>query len=497
MFIQQYYLMKKFFILSLFWLLSYNTYSQKIIQEKVLSPAGKSLNLISVFGIKSAFQGVGPGTEYDLTPALDFIDVKDGGFIIRNNFKFTKYSDDLVEEWEVEIKKAFGLQALPNSFTKGNKNAMYYVQVSNSPGFNDIHVTRFDAKGQYIQTQFPVARKYLGITGSFVNRFGLNLILYNFDKKEKKITYTLITLSAADLSIKEKNLLLEHDDYENEKGGNFKLPLYIWGQIDAKEDQIVLIKCYLKEKEDSKAKELIIKTVELSADGSSVSIPKQFTFVPTTDKETRYIAPSVRLDTLNNEFYVYGMMMIEDRLRVNGFYVHKFDYKTGTSIYRREVPFSLFNQLIPEKDRREAVHASFRDVFPVTSFIHATSYLDMPNQGLRLLLYNDSKGLLKDQLKLTGIRLNKNGDAEMIDEYIYKNNIITFYNFYLSPEKRTVYWQDNNPNYKLAPLDYINSLSGKIDPDYTLFSIFYKKDYNLVVSIREKDGEIKAVKLEK
>jgi hypothetical protein len=487
--------MKKQLVIISFLLFSSFSYSQKVIQEVVLSPAGKSLNLISVWGLKSAISGAGPTNNYHLTSSLDFTDVENGGIMLRNQLKFTMYNEGLAKQWEVEIKKVFGLQAMPYSLTMGTKNAMYFVQVAQQPSFNNIHITRFDAQGQFIQTMFPIERKYDGIAGSFVNSSGLNMIMYKFNKKEKNIKYTLVTFPPANLVAKEKNLALEHNEYEIEKAGN-DLEAYTWSALAINDNKMVLSKSYLKYKEGSKEKDLVVKTAEMTEDGT-VSIPKEFSFVPTALKDTKYIVPAVELDTLHDELYIYGMMMVENNSRVNGIYVNKFDYRTGTAVYRREIPFNLFNQLIPEKDRRESIHFSFREIFPVLTFVQSTSYLDVPNQGLRLLLYNDSKGLLKDQLKLTGIRLNKNGDLELIEEYIYKNNIATFNDYYLIPEKRTVYWKDNNPNYQSGPLDYINSLGAKMDPEYTLCTIFYKKDYNMVVYVREKDSEIKAIKLEK
>lgn len=488
--------MKKILIVAMVISINLSSYAQKVIKEKVLFPSGKSLGLIGPFGLKSAVNGAGPSNNYNLTPSLELTDVKNDGFILRKDYTFTKYNNDLEEQWETKIDKVYGLQSMPYSYTIGDEKGVYFIQISNNPAkFNQLHITRFDSKGQIVETRFTTNKLFDGISTYFLTKDGLSLLLVKVGKKEKKVNYSLVSFSAKDLSSNIKDIKLETDDYElkwalQDKGE------YLWSDLITTDSKTILIKSYFKDIEGSKLKEMILKTIEMTPSGI-ISNPKNYTFEPTTIADTRYYTPTIEFDTLHNELYAFGLMKIESKNFINGLYVNKFDYKNTSALYRKEFEFSNFTQYIPDNSVRDKIHFTMANVFPISTFIKNTKLLDMEKQELRLLLFNDSKGLLKNQVKMTGVRLGKDGSLNYVEDVLYKNNLGLFNPQYLIPEQYTIHWKSPNYIAKGLSWDFLNGLTSKMDPNYVVCNIFTKKGFDIITYVREKDGEIKAFKLEK
>ena len=89
---------------SLFLILTSASYSQNTVKEEIVIPASKKLGVRGAEGIKTLYSGAGSSGS-EMTPIFEIGDLKEDGFLIRNKFTFTKYSNDLKKVWETEIEK--------------------------------------------------------------------------------------------------------------------------------------------------------------------------------------------------------------------------------------------------------------------------------------------------------------------------------------------------------------------------------------------------------
>jgi hypothetical protein len=464
---------------------SISSYAQKVIQEKILVNAGKELGLIGGSGVKTVIKGAGMNS-YNLISALDFTNIIDDGFLIRKKYVFTKYNESMDKQWEVELEKTYGLSSMPYSKTIGNKFGIYFLEISDNPvSFNQIHITRFDSKGQIVQTRFTTGKKYDGAVTDFVTKDGYHTLLYKIDQKAKTINYTLVSFSSKDLSFKEKPVSLESDLYEIENSQEQKL---IWGTVIPFGNKIILTKNYFKDIPGSRKKEVVLKTIEMDFNGSLTN-SRSYSF-EATSPDTKYEQPKIMLDTIHNELYVIGTMMVDNITFTNGIYVKKYNYSSGSIIYNKELNFKNFKQYVPEQAKKQSV--DYDQIFPIASYLHLGCFLEMDNRVLRLLVY---KYATRNN---TEIRLGQNGELIQAKGLIYKNPYGAFSGYELIPEKiNPLYEAPDLSKLKTTPLDFVNSLSNKMDTDLVLCSVFEKKECNIVVYIREKDGEIKAFKLAK
>jgi hypothetical protein len=468
--------------------LNINSFGQELVEERIIENPGKKLGMIGKYGIESAVRGTGitPG----LIPALGFANIKDDGFLIRKKYKFTKYSESLNKQWEAEIKNAYGLQSLPSCKTIGNKNGIYFIEISNHPAkFNQLHITRFDSSGQMVKTRFTTKDKYDGSAGDFVTEEGCHMLLYKFNKMEKDVSYTLVSFSSKDLSFKEKAVLLDSSPDEFEQSIKYVARVVF-------SDKLILSKFSFEEITNSKKKAWALKTIEMNFNGD-IANNKIYPFQPTM-ADSWYAYPDIKMDTIHNELYIFGMIMDERSIYfINGCYVKKFNYASGNMIYNKEIDYRKFNkEYSPDTTKESLVLFKKSNVFSNTYFSDAAFDIEMSNQVLRLMLYKYSTGMYLDRVGMTGIRLDKNGDIIQVEVLAYKNNIERYDDYWLIPEKiTTIYTAPDFSMLKKTPLDFVHSLSTKMDPEFVLCSIFKKKDFDLVVCIRERDGEIKAFKL--
>jgi len=182
---------------------------------------------------------------------------------------------------------------------------------------------------------------------------------------------------------------------------------------------------------------------------------------------------------------------------LSGFNVLKYDYNNKNLIYKKEISFDLINKHLDDKSQINPRDFHKYNLAQFHDFIKSNNILDMENQGLRLSFLPNYGAWNGIKVTMLRTRINKSGDLVQIDKFFYKNNINQFLGYDLIPEKSIEVLKDNDSNYKQVPLDFINSFQGKNDPDLTVFKTFYKRDFNIVIFAREKDGEIKAFKLEK
>ncbi|MBY0425096.1 MAG: hypothetical protein K2Q22_05620 [Cytophagales bacterium] len=485
-------------------------FGQSVLIEKVLFPSGNKLKKINAGGIVPAVAGAGANNTYFLTPGIEFTNIAGNGFLYRNSYEFFKYNDNLEKEWDTEIKPAYSLQSLPYNVTLGDNNGIYFIQISDNPAaFNQLSVTKFNSKGQPQEVRFAVKGKYDGKIGEFVNKDGCHLIVYKNDKKDKTITYSLLSFSSTNLTTKEKIISLEstEDEYKMVDRWDYS---GLWKLIAKTGNKLILGKSYFSNEKGSKSKNIVAHTAEVDFMGN-VSNKKIFTLadpmlvdisntVINGDQiffQRTFTLPRINMDTLNNEIYVYGISEEEGSRNIHGFEIFKFNYATGRPIVRKEISFDEINKYLGDKSKINPKDFNKNSLYPFHDLIKSNFIVDERNQGLRISFYPNYKGMNTEKVTMIRTRLDKMGNLVQIDECFYKNHVNSFYGYDIVPETKTTVLKDPNSDYKLIPIDFIHSLSGKIDKEYTLFSTFYKKDFDIVVYIREKDGEMKAFKLSK
>ncbi|HEX8547775.1 MAG TPA: hypothetical protein VF691_12490, partial [Cytophagaceae bacterium] len=271
--------------------ISFSTFSQEVLLEKVIQPAGKKLGMYSKFGVKSIVPGTGASSS-SFPPAIEFTEVKNDGFAIRNEYTVTKYNENFEKEWTKEFKKIYGLQSLPQSKSLGSKaEGLYFIMEKKNPSFSEITITRFDQKGEMLQTVFPIEKKYDGVIHYYLNENGLNLITYFLNRKQKKMDYSLISFAPKDLKSTIKALAIESDLYEVDKY-TFADPNLKYVFLEATDGKIILQKSYFKDIPKSKKKEAVIKTIEIGNNGE-VSKPVSYSFLAKDD--SRFFNPQLVL----------------------------------------------------------------------------------------------------------------------------------------------------------------------------------------------------------
>jgi len=432
-----------------------------------------------------------------LTAAIEFADIEDNGFVIRKDYQFTKYNENLEKEWEKEIDKVYGLQALPNGITVGNKRlGIFFVQQKRNPSFAEIHVTRFDEKGNTVQTTFETDKQHDKVLHSFVNEKGLNLVTCAVKKREKKIIYSLITFATKDLKSSVSMIPLESTEYETENSSSVAIQQYNWTFLKELPDRVVYQKAYFKDIDKSKKKELVLKTVEVSSPGEIANL-RTYSFQ--NREESKFSQARLELDEKTNELYVFGYMSTNVRNQyVDGLYVAKYNYATGNPIFNKQLPFSKIAELANSAEQKEKIHKSFDQIYPVSYFQPGSYFFDEQNHALRLFIFNDAKGIFKDKLSLNSVSFDANGEVTEMEGLAYKNHPIVFSDYRLTPLSVTPL-SPRKQAPKTTPMDFINSFSGKSDPNFFFWKMMPRKaqNYDILVSVKERNAEIIAYKISK
>lgn len=486
--------MKNYLLLLLFvTTFSKVSFSQKIIKENTLFSVDKKLGLISKYGLRSVIKGIGPNNNSNLTPALEITNIDDNGFLLRNEYSFTKYNDNLEQEWETKIEKIYGLQCLPQSYTIGNNKGIYFIQISNNPlNFNQLHITRFDNNGKSIETRFNTNKLYDGVSAYFINNDGLFVIMYKILKDEQKINYFLLRFSQKDLSTNIKDINLEYDEYEG-SNVSYEKKEFIWKYLTKKGNKIILFKKYIKKNKGAENNEFIIKTIEINFNGE-ISNLKKIDLKPLTSSfDKSYYTPTIEFDTIHDEIYLIGVFNIKRDKHTSGLYLYKYNYTENTPIFKKEYEYDNLSSIIPDNSLVEKTCKAIK--LNSITFDNNTKLLDMEKQELRLYLFYQLNG--RYQNKMLGLRFSKNGDLNYIDNFNYSTYLSYFDPQYLVPKEYNFYWKSSDYYYKSSPFDFITSLTGKMDSKFVICNIFTKKDFNIVTYTNDKKGEIKAFKLEK
>ncbi len=479
-----------FFIVSTF-----ISVSQTIITEKTIQAPGKQLGVFNAFGTKSVVSGAGPSGS-GLTAAFEVADVAGDGFVVRKDYVFTKYNENLEKEWEKEIDKVYGLQAMPKAFMIGKKNmGVFFVQLKRNPSRSEIHITRLDTKGNTLQTELKIENKYDEIVHAYINEEGLNILTVLVRKKEKKAIYTLYTCAAKNLASKIKEIPLPFDTYEVEHSYDIDdVQYYQWSLTKELDTKLILQKTYFKDIEKSKKKEHILQTIELDKKGQ-VSNLKNYPFAG--NEESKFSSARLEYDDQLNQLYVFGHMTTNSNRYIEGLYVSKYDYTTTRILFGNLIAFKKINELIPSTQNvKEKINLLQSNLFSINAFEKGSYHFDHQNHSLTLYLFEDAKGLLKGQVSLNLVTFDSNGVIQKIDQMKYKNHVLIFNNYQLVPESITkLYTSKDSP--KATSLDFIHSFSQKTDPKFFFWNIFPRKDlaYDLLISMKEDNGEIKAYKI--
>lgn len=466
---------------------------QEILLEKVIQPAGKELGIFGLFGVKSIIPGTGSSSS-DFPPAIAFTEVKNDGFVIRRGYEFTKYDENGEKQWSNEIKKIYGLQSLPSSLCLGSKTeGVYFIMQNNNPSFSEITITRFDKDGKMLQVVYPVKKQHDGVIHYFLNEKGLNFLTYRFDRKERKMGYSLISFAPSNLAATAKSLPIEFDSYEieNYRIENSDLRYYF---LSADQDKIILQKSYFKDVAKNKKKELIVKTVEIDVQGK-VSNPISYPFLAKDD--SKFLAPQLVFDKQENSLRIFGYMTINSSNQfIDGVYVYKYEYSTGKNIFSNQIELKQLGQLIDSRDTKNKIHKGFGQIYPVGYFDQQTYQYDNINKNLQLYIFDKAKGFFKNKMTLFATNINSIGEISKIEELVFDHNPLAFPDYISTPISISLLYENAAVEKKTA-MGFINSFAQKPGNNLLLWSFFERKEkaYDILISVNESNSKITAYRL--
>ena len=184
---------------------------------------------------------------------------------------------------------------------------------------------------------------------------------------------------------------------------------------------------------------------------------------------------------------------------MDGLYLSKYNYVNGNKLFSKQIEFSKIGEKITVSDgQKKSIRKNLGEIYPLDYFPQGSYFFDEQTHSLRLFIFNDASGIFKNKLDLNAVFFDANGEITEVDKTVYQNHVITFEDYRLVPKTVTAFSQKKGST-KNTPLDFINSFSGKTDSDFWFWTIMPRKDqnYDILLSVKESNSEIKAYKLSK
>jgi hypothetical protein len=471
-------------------------FSQTVSKEKILLPASKDLGFRGAYGIKSIYTTSG-NTSRSLTPIFEFGDLNEDGFIYRDKFHFTKYTNDFEKVWESDIEKSYSLQAMATGQVAGNNFGTYFYECATNPGsFNHATITKFSATGKTDQTKFVNNKRFTNFLDVVVNSKGFNFIAYKFDSKEKTIKYYLITFSHSNLAEKVTELNLPVDEYEV-KNYNYEMPLrYLWVPVKTENDRIIFAKAYTKKPEGSKeVKELVISIADYAPD-KKVEI-KNFQFANNKAFTAKFVAPSVTVDLKNNSLFLQGLMSTSSTNIMDALYSYKYDLTSTKVLYSKEIPLTEISTKMGWNDKfKERIGEA--SLLTYAQSLSLEGVLDPQNKLITLWMDGGASGLSRNKAWFYGVSLDENGTIVKIEEFFYSPNPALFVRHELVPNQYAVLYKDKSKTFVPTPIEYIwKQAKEGGDAENILWSVFDRENSATIISINDKNSEIRSYKITK
>jgi len=403
--------MKKI-LFSLFVLLSIQSFSQVVLEKELQKASDKKLGVINNLGMKSFFGGLGEVSN-TLVGKFEVTKLKNNGSIIRLGNTFTKYDENMNKEWSTEYPFPITGSALPSNISLGDESGFYFIMEREYSKPEGFYVTKFDnATGKYIQQKYAIAVSNQ-IVASYLTSTGLNIINFQYDKNEDKITYKLISFSKT-LGVTEKVLDLKTDTFEKENF--YGKPVYAWRQIKILEDKVILKKDYYKKEKEEKNEQgrYIIKTAEVDFSGN-VSNEKNIV----SDMKGNRKSPTIEISDDGKVLYSFGYLNIKNNIYADGLYIHKIDYKTSEYIFKKEIDFTnVVNSIEIEKSPMNA-----NEMYPVFNFIEGSYEFNNNNGELNFMLRKSQASGISN-MSVYSLNVDSTGAVTSLYDIKYPANII-------------------------------------------------------------------------
>ena len=474
---------------SLFLILTSASYSQNTVKEEIVIPASKKLGVRGAEGIKTLYSGAGSSGS-EMTPIFEIGDLKEDGFLIRNKFTFTKYSNDLKKVWETEIEKKYALGDFPNGEIISNGTNSYFYESHSS--FNKAMITKFDATGKALQYEFLNKKRFTDKLFEFVDEKGFNFIAFKADLKLDKISYFIITFNKTTLAESVTEIDLPTSEFEI-KNYSVENPFnFLWYPYQDENGRMIFIKNYIKSIENSKEKEIVVSTAEYKQ--GQKTIPIVYKFANTNVVSAKYVRPSVTIDFKNNSLYMTGLLSSKATNLMDALYYYRYDLQKGNNTFTKEIPLTEINSKMGWNEK-------FKDKVGEVSFLTYAQSLSLDvvfekeNNLLSINMDGGSKGLSRGKVWLYGILLDEKGAIVKLEEFFYSPNPYALYPFIISPKGYTKLFIDKNVSLKNTAYDFIFNQGEKSDPQKTMWSVFPREKYSLLLNVNDETSEIKAYKI--
>lgn len=489
--------MKKLTFLSLALSASIAVFSQtKVQKEQVLSSSGKDLGFISASGVKSASGG--PATNmFFCTPGLGVTNIKNSGFLIREGYKFTKYNDQYLKEWEKEIEKTYGYSLdAPRGESVGDQEGIFFYEytTASSKWLKNFSVTFFDNKGNPVQKAYKLEEKPSGVAGSFLNAKGLNILLYNVSKTD--ITYELLTFSRQSLQMNREPLALHSDPLEAKT--HKKHFIYLgWGIMNTQDDKTILAKSYFVPDDveisfflnENPAKKFVCKTIELGTD-NKLKNPKDFT-VKSLSINGSCLNPQLFYDATRDEIYAMETYM-NSYTTHGGVYFLKFKYSTGENLTSTT---TATNQSLQAFSDGTALARDYEDPHSKKVTLYSTRKIVYYSKSGTFDFWN-LNGLAIRNYEYFWARFDNSANQLTAATFVYNISPGQVGQLSVFPKEINNFAVLKEPH-KANPIDLIFDLTKQIDVKKTAYSIVEKPDHYTVITISEDKGEFKAYKINK
>ncbi|MFM7856932.1 MAG: hypothetical protein ACKO96_34645, partial [Flammeovirgaceae bacterium] len=113
-----------------------------------------------------------------------------------------------------------------------------------------------------------------------------------------------------------------------------------WNWLATVDKEAIFYKCYFEDIEDNKKKKkMIIQLLEMDGQGITKRNKELFFEPEFNDDDRKFYIPKIIFNPKLNSLMVIGYMEI-DKNKVNGLYLLRYDYATGTLLDKKEFPFS-------------------------------------------------------------------------------------------------------------------------------------------------------------
>jgi len=316
-------------------------------QEVVLRTLPKPVTGFSAMGARSAYSGAGLGSA-----GMDRIDVYEAkdGFITRDLYHLTKFDFNGTRIWEGEFSEYFGIEDREAMYVLSDEKATYILQLKrNSVKATKTRVVHISPEGVFTEYKIDsdmntfAGTEYMSM-GAFIANGELKVMAPSGNVVSGRIPYRLYTLDRKGNRFTSRDLNLPHDAFEVEqvrKVNDLEVYLkrqYVWYKLGKNGDNVMLCKHYVKEVKKSNRPELVLQLLEMDVNGNIIN-NKSIDFQPTYGGEDReFVKPSIHWNEFDHSLSVLGMMEIDNR-KINGLYLLKYDFPTGSLVYSREYPF--------------------------------------------------------------------------------------------------------------------------------------------------------------